>query len=81
MLEQQPDEQTRPASRRGQEQALRAGAATNRGEFTAWDPVQAKAVWTIKEDLPLVLHQGAGSPLPSPLSVAVTIRLGRFLVP
>jgi hypothetical protein len=28
-----------------------------------------------------VLHQRAGSPLPFPLSVAVTIRLGRFLMP
>jgi hypothetical protein len=28
-----------------------------------------------------LLHQGIDFPLPFPLSVAVTIRLGRFLVP
>ena len=32
---------------------MKAGPGGNRGEFTAWDPVQAKAAWTIKEDLPL----------------------------
>src|SRR5580658_122377 len=31
----------------------KAGTGGNRGEFTAWEPVQGKAVWTIKEDLPL----------------------------
>jgi glucose dehydrogenase len=31
----------------------KAGPGGNRGEFTAWDPVAGKAVWTIKEDLPL----------------------------
>ncbi len=29
-----------------------AGPGGNRGEFSAWDPVQAKAVWTVKEDFP-----------------------------
>jgi PQQ-dependent dehydrogenase (methanol/ethanol family) len=32
---------------------MKAGPGGNRGEFTAWDPVQAKPAWTIKEDLPL----------------------------
>ena len=32
---------------------MKAGPGGNRGEFTAWDPVQKKAAWTIKEDLPL----------------------------
>ncbi len=30
-----------------------AGPGGNRGEFTAWDPVNAKAVWKIKEDFPV----------------------------
>ncbi len=29
-----------------------AGAGGNRGEFTAWDPVSAKAVWKVKENFP-----------------------------
>jgi alcohol dehydrogenase (cytochrome c) len=29
-----------------------AGPGGNRGEFTAWDPVNAKAVWKVKEDFP-----------------------------
>jgi lanthanide-dependent methanol dehydrogenase len=37
----------------GAEVVTKAGPGGNRGEFTAWDPVQGKAVWTIKEDLPL----------------------------
>jgi PQQ-dependent dehydrogenase (methanol/ethanol family) len=32
---------------------MKPGPGGNRGEFTAWDPVQQKPVWTIKEDLPL----------------------------
>ena len=32
---------------------MKPGPGGNRGEFTAWDPVQAKPVWQIKEDLPL----------------------------
>ena len=28
------------------------GPGGNRGEVTAWDPVQAKAVWKVKEDFP-----------------------------
>jgi PQQ-dependent dehydrogenase (methanol/ethanol family) len=37
----------------GAEVVSKAGPGGNRGEFTAWDPVAGKAVWTIKEDLPL----------------------------
>jgi glucose dehydrogenase len=37
----------------GAEVVSKAGPGGNRGEFTAWDPVEGKAVWTIKEDLPL----------------------------
>ena len=29
-----------------------AGPGGNRGEFTAWDPVNAKPVWKVKEDFP-----------------------------
>jgi PQQ-dependent dehydrogenase (methanol/ethanol family) len=32
---------------------MKAGPGGNRGEFTAWDPVQQKPAWQIKEDLPL----------------------------
>jgi lanthanide-dependent methanol dehydrogenase len=32
---------------------MKAGPGGNRGEFTAWDPVQRKPAWKIKEDLPL----------------------------
>jgi lanthanide-dependent methanol dehydrogenase len=37
----------------GAEVVSKAGPGGNRGEFTAWDPVEGNAVWTIKEDLPL----------------------------
>ncbi|MDB5441513.1 MAG: pqq-dependent dehydrogenase, methanol/ethanol family [Caulobacteraceae bacterium] len=37
----------------GAEVRMKAGPGGNRGEFTAWDPVARKAVWSIKEDLPL----------------------------
>ena len=30
-----------------------AGPGGHRGEFTAWDPVQAKKLWSIKEDFPV----------------------------
>jgi PQQ-dependent dehydrogenase (methanol/ethanol family) len=30
-----------------------AGAGGHRGEFTAWDPVQARPVWKIRENLPV----------------------------
>jgi len=32
---------------------MKPGPGGNRGEMTAWDPVQAKPAWQIKEDLPL----------------------------
>ncbi len=32
---------------------MKAGPGGNRGTFTAWDPVQRKAVWNIKEDFPV----------------------------
>lgn len=32
---------------------MKAGPGGNRGAFTAWDPVQRKAAWEIKEDLPV----------------------------
>src|SRR5205823_7310596 len=32
---------------------IQAGSGGNRGEFSAWDPLQAKRVWNIKEDLPV----------------------------
>jgi PQQ-dependent dehydrogenase (methanol/ethanol family) len=32
---------------------MKAGPGGNRGEFTAWDPVQKKAAWKVSEDLPL----------------------------
>jgi lanthanide-dependent methanol dehydrogenase len=31
---------------------MKPGPGGNRGEVTAWDPVQSKPVWQIKEDLP-----------------------------
>lgn len=37
----------------GAEVRMKAGPGGNRGAFTAWDPVQRKAAWEIKEDLPL----------------------------
>ena len=30
----------------------RVGPGGNRGEFTAWDPVQGKKVWSVKESFP-----------------------------
>jgi lanthanide-dependent methanol dehydrogenase len=30
-----------------------AGPGGHRGEYTAWDPIAAKAVWSIKEDFPV----------------------------
>jgi PQQ-dependent dehydrogenase (methanol/ethanol family) len=32
---------------------MKAGPGGHRGELTAWDPVAGKAVWVIKEDLPI----------------------------
>ena len=32
---------------------MKAGPGGNRGEMTAWDPLQRKPAWQIKEDLPL----------------------------
>ena len=32
---------------------MKAGPGGNRGELTAWDPIQGKPVWQIKEDLPV----------------------------
>ena len=32
---------------------MKAGPGGHRGELTAWDPVAGKAVWVIKEDLPV----------------------------
>jgi glucose dehydrogenase len=32
---------------------MKAGPGGNRGQFTAWDPVAGRAVWTIKEDFPV----------------------------
>src|SRR6185369_7050272 len=37
----------------GAEVRMHAGPEGNRGLFTAWDPVGAKVVWQIKEDLPV----------------------------
>jgi PQQ-dependent dehydrogenase (methanol/ethanol family) len=37
----------------GAEVKMYAGPGGNRGIFTAWDPVRRRAVWAIKEDLPL----------------------------
>jgi PQQ-dependent dehydrogenase (methanol/ethanol family) len=37
----------------GADVKMYAGPGGNRGVFTAWDPVARKAVWKIKEDLPL----------------------------
>ena len=37
----------------GAEVKMYAGPGGNRGVFTAWDPVQRKPRWEIKEDLPL----------------------------
>ena len=37
----------------GADVKMYAGPGGNRGVFTAWDPVQRRAVWEIKEDLPL----------------------------
>ena len=32
---------------------MKPGPGGNRGELTAWDPVKAKPVWQVKEDLPI----------------------------
>jgi PQQ-dependent dehydrogenase (methanol/ethanol family) len=37
----------------GAEVTMKPGPGGNRGVFTAWDPVRRKAVWEIKEDLPV----------------------------
>jgi PQQ-dependent dehydrogenase (methanol/ethanol family) len=37
----------------GADVKMYAGPGGNRGVFTAWDPLRRKAVWEIKEDLPL----------------------------
>lgn len=37
----------------GSESRMHAGPGGNRGVFTAWDPVGRRAVWRIREDLPL----------------------------
>ena len=37
----------------GADAKMRAGPGGNRGEFSAWDPVARKKVWTIKEDFPV----------------------------
>jgi len=37
----------------GAEAKMRAGPGGNRGEFSAWDPVARKAVWTIPESFPV----------------------------
>ena len=37
----------------GAEVRMKAGLGGNRGVFTAWDPVARRAVWEIKEDLPV----------------------------
>jgi len=37
----------------GSDQRMYAGPGGNRGVFTAWNPVQRKAAWEVKEDLPL----------------------------
>jgi PQQ-dependent dehydrogenase (methanol/ethanol family) len=37
----------------GAEVKMYAGPGGNRGIFTAWDPVRRRAVWSIREDLPL----------------------------
>ena len=37
----------------GADVKMYAGPGGNRGAFTAWDPIRHRAVWEIKEDLPL----------------------------
>jgi lanthanide-dependent methanol dehydrogenase len=37
----------------GADVKMYAGPGGNRGVFTAWDPIKRRAVWRIKEDLPL----------------------------
>jgi lanthanide-dependent methanol dehydrogenase len=37
----------------GADVKMYAGPGGNRGVFTAWDPVNRRAVWEVKEDLPL----------------------------
>lgn len=36
----------------GMDVRMYAGPGGNRGEFSAWDPIKAKAVWSIKEMFP-----------------------------
>jgi PQQ-dependent dehydrogenase (methanol/ethanol family) len=37
----------------GVEERMYAGPGGNRGVFTAWDPARRRAVWRVREDLPL----------------------------
>jgi PQQ-dependent dehydrogenase (methanol/ethanol family) len=37
----------------GADVKMRPGPGGNRGEFSAWDPVARKKIWTIREDLPV----------------------------
>jgi glucose dehydrogenase len=37
----------------GADVKMYAGPGGHRGVFTAWDPVRRRAMWTVKEDLPL----------------------------
>ena len=37
----------------GADVLMRAGPGGHRGEFSAWDPVAAKKVWTVKENFPV----------------------------
>jgi lanthanide-dependent methanol dehydrogenase len=37
----------------GMNVVMYAGPGGHRGEFTAWDPVQRKPAWTIREDFPV----------------------------
>jgi PQQ-dependent dehydrogenase (methanol/ethanol family) len=37
----------------GVNEKMYAGEGGNRGEFTAWDPVAAKRVWSVKENFPV----------------------------
>ncbi|MFW6094447.1 MAG: methanol/ethanol family PQQ-dependent dehydrogenase [Pseudomonadota bacterium] len=37
----------------GAEVAMKAGPGGHRGEYMAWDPVAAEAVWTIEEEFPV----------------------------
>ena len=37
----------------GEAVKMRAGPGGNRGEFAAWDPLEAKKIWSIEEDFPV----------------------------